>query len=104
MFRLSRLSIVQLAAFPQLDALTADIPDQRMTPRLRGIETGRIIAWYDHGVTERLSQHGVDVLNGARGQARAAPAAAGGQLAAELRNAGRGDGLEPQVADVRRSP
>jgi hypothetical protein len=32
-FRLSRLSIVQLAAFLQRDALTTDIPTQRMTPR-----------------------------------------------------------------------
>jgi len=42
-----------------------------------------------YGVTERLSQQGVYVLDGARGQARAVPAAACGQLAVELRETGR---------------
>jgi hypothetical protein len=32
-------------AVSQLDALTADMPGPTITPRLCGIETGRIIAW-----------------------------------------------------------
>jgi hypothetical protein len=38
----------------------------------------------DDGVAECLTQHGVDVLDGARVQAGAVPAAAGSQLAVEL--------------------
>jgi len=43
----------------------------------------------------------MDILNRARRQARAVPAAAGGQLAVELCETGRGDGLKPQLADLR---
>jgi hypothetical protein len=55
----------------------------------------------DYGVTEHLSQHGVYVLDGARGQVRAVPAAACGQLAVELRETDRTYGLEPQLAYLR---
>lgn len=55
----------------------------------------------DYGVTERLAQHRMDILDGARGQTRAVPATVCGQLAVELRETSRAHGLEPQLADIR---
>jgi hypothetical protein len=56
----------------------------------------------DHNrLAKCFAQYGLHIGHGLRGQTRAFPAAAGWEVAVEPRDAGRGDGLQAHVPDVR---